>query len=127
MSFNYVVNVIFLGREDTHHGLAESLSLIDAVFIPVYPDQYDSNLEGTLLGVEARTLVPLAMLYPNEYFYNDVLETVPNDIAIKERKFAKTLKRGVETILNSSIYNRDRQIYLSYVNTNKRIKKSFYE
>ncbi len=77
-------------------------------------------------GVEARTLIPLAMLYPNRYFYDDIKEPTDSNPAIRDKHFAKTLKRGEQRFNKKSYQDRDYQIYRSYYLVNKLIMSSFY-
>lgn len=94
------------------------------LFIPVFSTEYESDFTDptTSFGQEARTLVPLAMLYPNAYFYDDAVN--PSDVipfAIKDTKFAKTLKKGAFKGDNYSTL-----IYFEYVRANRIVMNTFY-
>ncbi len=108
-------------------GIFSSISLL--LYIPVFPDQYNSDLTqlSTRFGEKARTLIPLAMLYPNQYFYNDVKTTNGiNDFSISDEKFAKTLKRGEQKFVTKAYQDDDYQIYRAYLKANSIIMKTFY-
>lgn len=97
-------------------------------FIPVYSDQYNSILtEDTSAhpryGQEARILVPLAMLYPNIYFFTDDEDPIDNSFAIKDTKFAKTLELGSR----AESKGRNKTIFKDYSDVNKNLKKVFYD
>lgn len=111
-------------------------------YIPVFPDQYDSNLSvnqaNSRFGEEARVLVPLGMLYPNEFFYNDTTAGDDTSItgndpnigniayAVGSKKFAHTLENGYKKKLSAGVFggrDEDIVIYNAYSYANNRIKE----
>ncbi|WP_295801715.1 hypothetical protein [Mucilaginibacter sp.] len=112
--------------------------VVDVAYIPVYTDQYDSNLtDGSnanlhfRYGARARVQIPLGMLYPNQYFYDDdVAQDIDNldySYSLKDTVFAKTMKRGHAKAIADANQDRDVTIFLAYLTTTGYLKKVFYE
>lgn len=96
------------------------------LYIPVYPDQYISNLteNSSRFGENGRIQVPLAMLYPNHLFFNDSEDpSDPHDFDFSQTKFGRTLKRGFYK--QFQYHDRDAGIFRDYNLTNKRISYYF--
>jgi len=94
---------------------------VTGIYIPVFPQLYNSDLTNSVgnYGQDARIQVPLAMLYPNSYFYND-------------SNFAG--KPLANAIKNGEIYDRsgatskatdDAFIYFAYIVANHNIMNVF--
>jgi hypothetical protein len=98
------------------------------IYIPVFPQLYNSDLTDvtTNYGQDARIEVPLAMLYPNQFFYTDT--TIINEditaevtkIAFNNSALAAALKNGerFDKTGATSIPVNDRVIYFAYIVAN---------
>ena len=91
---------------------------LSGIFIPVFPDLYDSNItKAPDYGKQARIIVPLAMLYPNHYFYNDTNpnfdKSVPFSIALKNGE--QTYKtQGEQPSSSPANFEEDLTVYFAY-------------
>jgi hypothetical protein len=109
--------------------------VVDVAFIPVYPDQYNSvlsedNGSHPRYGEASRVQIPLAMLYPNQYFYLDDIKDDTEDqdysYSFKDTKFGQTLKRGHDKYFKDKTLDKDSNIFMSYYIINRYLKHVFY-
>ena len=83
---NWIRNPKWNGFVSFLHGLD-----LSGIYIPVFPNLYDSDItKAPTYGQQARINVPLGMLHPNHFFYNDTDSNI-------SAPFATALKNGEAT------------------------------
>jgi hypothetical protein len=119
---SWLTNPSFNGFVSFLHGLD-----LSGIYIPVFPNLYDSDITSPPnYGQQGRINVPLGMLYPNHFFYNDTDTNLskPFGTALKNgESIYKT--QGEQSSSSSTTFADDLSVYFAYFKANSFINSLF--